>query len=347
MDCLQNPRKGPISFAMTKASGDTTPTIAEVATAAGVSRATVSRAFSRPSMLSVETVERVHAVAGRLGYAPNSVAQALSTGRNRNIAIVVPDIANPFFPPLIRGAQTRAGQGNFSVFLADSDEDADREDTLISQLAPQTAGFVLASTRLSEDRIKAHSERRPVVLINRDIPRLARVLIDATRGMEAAVDHLAALGHGRIAYISGPLGSWSNQQRRRAIRDATKRRGIELSVIQSRSPTYEAGAEAVEPLCETTVTAAIAFDDLMAQGLMAGLLARGLRVPEQMSVIGCDDVLAERMYPQLTSITGHSGEAGKIAVDILLSNLDMHEARDIRYVIDTELTIRATTSASE
>ena len=157
------------------------------------------------------------------------MGRALSTGRHRNIAIVVPDIANPFFPPLIRAAQARAVEDGFSVFLGDSDENADREDTLISQFAPQTAGFVLASSRLSEDRITAHFARRPIVLINRDIARLPRVLIDGSRGVEAAVDHLADLGHRRIAYISGPAGSWSNQRRRRAVREATRRQNIPSS----------------------------------------------------------------------------------------------------------------------
>ena len=111
------------------------------------------------------------------------------------------------FAALRRGQATTVSRCS----SATSDEDADREDTLISQFAPQTAGFVLASSRLSEERIMAHFARRPIVLINRDIARLPRVLIDGARGVEAAVDHLAVLGHRRIAYISGPAGSWSNR----------------------------------------------------------------------------------------------------------------------------------------
>ena len=178
------------------------------------------------------------------------------------------------FAPLRRGQATTVSRCS----SATSDEDADREDTLISQFAPQTAGFVLASSRLSEERIMAHFARRPIVLINRDIARLPRVLIDGARGVEAAVDHLAVLGHSRIAYISGPAGSWSNQRRRRAIREGTRRREMELFIIQSRAPTYEAGSEAADPLCASTATAAIAFDDLVAQGLIAGLAAKGVGV---------------------------------------------------------------------
>ena len=159
-------------------------TIADVATAAGVSRATVSRAFGRPGMLRQETVEHVLTVAGRLGYTPNRVAQALSTGRFANLAVVVPDIANPFFPPLIRAAQGRADRAGYAVFLGDADEDPDREDVLLRQLGTQVEGFVLASSRMADDLIQAHAERRPLVLINRDVPGIPRVLIDTTRGRD-------------------------------------------------------------------------------------------------------------------------------------------------------------------
>jgi LacI family transcriptional regulator len=328
---------------MTKQGGPS-PTISQVALEARVSRATVSRAFSRPQMLSVETVRKVHAVAKRIGYLPNMVARALSTGRHENIAIVVPDIANPFFPPLIRGSQGRADAAGFSVFLADSNEDAEREDTLVSRLSMQVAGFILASSRLSAERIRVHASRRPLVLINRDIPGLPRVLIDTASGMTAAVEHIFAIGHRRIAYVAGPPSSWSNRQRRNAIRQISRRLEMESSFIQAPAPTYQAGIEVVGEVIDSSATAVIAFDDLVAQGLIAGLAAQGFAVPEQMSVIGCDNVLAATMYPQLTSIAGHGDDAGRVGVDLLISMMDSHETRDVRHVLGTELVVRATTA---
>src|SRR5215470_3528997 len=119
------------------------PTISDVAKAAGVSTSTVSRAFSRPEMLLEETVAQVRSVATQLGYLPNPMARALSTGRQGNIAIVVPDIANPFFPPLLRAAQTTADAAGFSVFLGDSYEDPARELRLVNKLVMQVEGFIL------------------------------------------------------------------------------------------------------------------------------------------------------------------------------------------------------------
>ncbi len=169
-------------------------TINQVAAAAGVSKSTVSRAFSRPEMITAETVAHVMEVAKKLGYVPNHTARALSTGRAGTVAIVVPDIANPFFPPLIRGAQAAADQAGFSLLLGDSDEDPTREDVLVSKFGPQTDGIVLASSRMTEEQIRAHAERRPLVLINRDVEGLPRVLIDTATGIAAAVEHLAELG---------------------------------------------------------------------------------------------------------------------------------------------------------
>src|SRR5262245_47146524 len=148
------------------------PTIGQVARAAGVARSTVSRAFSRPEMLSAETVAHVMAVAARLGYAPNQLARALSTGRYGNIALIVPDVANPFFPPLIRAAEARADAAGLCLFLGDSDEDPAREDRLSAKLVAQVDGIILASSRMAEDAVRALHGRRPLVLINRDVDGL-------------------------------------------------------------------------------------------------------------------------------------------------------------------------------
>lgn len=322
------------------------PTIGEVAAAAGVSRATVSRAFGRPQMLRPETVQRVRDVARQLGYVPNRVAQALSTGRFGNLALVVPDIANPFFPPMIRAVQGRADLAGFAVFLGDADEDPAREDVLLGQLATQVEGFVLASSRMTDERIRAHAARRPLVLINRDVAAIPRVLIDTTLGVTAAVEHLHALGHKRIAYLNGPSGSWSNLQRRRAVKRAADRRSIEVTMVAARRASYELGREAVPALLATGATAVVAFDDLVAQGVLAGLAERGIAVPAQLSVVGCDDVLAARTYPPLTTVSARSAEAGTAAVELLTSMLSTGVRADTRLILDTHLVVRATTAAA-
>lgn len=212
------------------------PTISQVAKASGVSRATVSRAFSRPEMLTEETVRRVKEVAGKLGYVPNQVARALSTGRHGNVALIVSDVANPFFPPLIRAAQLRADQAGLCVFLGNSDEDPVREELLVGRFIGQVEGLVLASSRLDEEHIRRHATRRPLVLINRDIEGITRVLIDTAPGVAAAIAHLAELGHRHIAYVSGPTTSWSNQQRRNAVRREAEKRGLKVIAVPARPP---------------------------------------------------------------------------------------------------------------
>jgi LacI family transcriptional regulator len=319
------------------------PTISQVAKAAGVSRATVSRTFTRPELLSAETIKRVRAAAEKLDYVPNPVARALSTGRAGNIALIVPDIANPFFPPLIRAAQALADQVGYAVFLGDSDEQPEREDVLLTKMAAQVEGFILASPRLNEERVRAHAARRPLVLINRDIEGLPRVLMDVSSGIAAAIEHLASLNHRRIAYVSGPPASWANQQRQHAAKRTAEDLGIHLTAIPAHHPNYEAGQRAAAELALLPVTATVAFDDLVAQGIMAGLADLGWRIPHDMSIVGFDDVLASTTYPPLTTVAAHSADAGRQAVELLTELLSKGKVQDERIVIPTELIIRATT----
>jgi LacI family transcriptional regulator len=319
------------------------PTISQVAKAAGVSRATVSRTFTRPELLSRDTIERVRAVADSLGYVPNQVARALSTGRAGNIALIVPDIANPFFPPLIRAAQAQAEKLGYAVFLGDSDEQPDREDVLLTKMAPQVEGFILASPRLAEERVRAHAARRPLILINRDIHGLPRILMDVGSGITGAMEHLAGLNHREIAYVSGPPASWANQQRQDAALRAAARLGIRLTAIPTDHPNYEAGQKAAGDLAKAGVTATIAFDDLLAQGIMAGLADLGWRIPQDMSIVGFDDVLASTTYPPLTTVAAHSSVAGDRAAGLLAAILQKGQDVVERIIIPTELVIRATT----
>lgn len=319
------------------------PTIREVAEAAQVSRATVSRAFGRPELLRPATVAHVRAVAAELGYLPNAVARGLSTGRYATIALVVPDIANPFFPPLVRGAQQAADLAGYGVFLGDSDEDPAREDALLSRFTGQVEGVVLVSSRLRAARVREHAGRRPVVLVNRDLAGLPRVLVDPTRGMTEAADHLAALGHRRIAYVNGPRTSWAHQQRRRTLRRATAARGLELVTVDAQRPTYDAGVACVPDLLAGGSTAAVAFDDVLAQGILAGLAAAGCDVPGDLSVVGCDDVVAATTAPPLTTVSAATGQAGRAAVDLLLGVLGNDDLRDARYVVHTRLVVREST----
>ncbi|WP_256971497.1 LacI family DNA-binding transcriptional regulator [Microbacterium esteraromaticum] len=321
-------------------------TIGDIADLAGVSRSTVSRVFSRPELLNPATVARVRQVAERLGYVVNHAARALSTGRFGNIAVVVPDIANPFFPPLVRRVQARADREGYAVFLGDSDEVADREADLTQRLSAQVEGFVLASPRLDEDRIRELDIQRPIVLVNRDVEGLGRVLIDPSGGMDEAIAHLDRLGHQRVVYLSGPAESWSDQQRRQALATAAHSAGMDVIILELGRPSSEAGRDAVSGILSSGATAVIAFDDVVAQGVMSGLSLRGIDVPARMSVIGCDDTLASGTHPALTTISAASAAAGDAAAELLLAILRSGERESTRIVIPTHLVLRATTDVA-
>ena len=321
----------------------TRPTINQVAEAAGVTKSSVSRAYTRPEMLSEETVRKIFAAAEELGYVPNHTARALSTGRHGNIALIVPDVANPFFPPLIRAAQIEAERSDYCVFLGNSDEKPKQEDKLIGRFGGQVEGILLVSSRLSDEKIVSHAANRPMVLINRDVDGIPRVLIDSAAGVKEAVEHLASLGHKKLVYVSGPQGSWSNKQRRAAVRQSARAFGIEATIIANESAAFEAGRRVVPSVLSSGATAAIAFHDLTAQGMLAELLQRGVSVPDDLSVVGCDDVLGATTYPPLTTVSNRSVEAGKTALTLLVDMLENQAIRDVRYVLKTNLVIRNTT----
>ncbi len=320
------------------------PTIARVATEAGVSRATVSRAFGAPHLLSAGTVEAVRAVAARLGYVPNQTARALSTGRTNNIALVVPDITNPFFATLMRGAQARARKAGFAMFLGDSDESPALEDELLAKLAAQVDGYVLVSPRSPPERIRHHAARRPMVLVNGDVEGLTRLMVETGQGYRRAVEHLAELGHRRIAYVAGPTRSWSNGQRGAAVAAAANALGLHLTTVSTDRPTFEAGRACAERLIAERVSAALAFDDSVAQGIVAGLTERNVTVPGDISVVGCDGVIASTTFPALTSIDAHCHAAGEQAVDLLVALVRDPGSYGRRVSLDTELVVRASTS---
>ena len=327
---------------MTIRKDDGLPTISDVALRARVARSTVSRAFSRPEMISASTVERVKKAATALGYVPNYAARALSTGLHGNIAIIVPDIANPFFPPLIRAVQAGADAEGYSVFLGDSDEDAGRELKLADRFANQVEGFILASPRSAQQNIMDLNKRRPVVVINRDIADLPRVLIDPALGVKDAVAHLVDLGHRKMVYVSGPAVSWSDQQRRLALRHAAASHDIRIDTISAERPTFNAGLKVVSAVLHSGATAAITFDDFVAHGLLSGLAEHHIPVPKKFSVIGMDDVLGASTFPALTSVSGRCDEAGRIAIQLLIGAMQ-GKSSDICTVLRTHLAIRATT----
>jgi LacI family transcriptional regulator len=319
------------------------PTITDVARILRISRSTISRAFSRPELLSEETVRKVKQAAESIGYQPNRTARALSTGRHFNLAFVVSDVGNPFVPPILRAAQSEADRTGYSLFLGNADESPEREWTLIDKLRLQTDGLLIVAPRLSDDKIRQIAALKPVVLVNRDTPGIARVIIDSTVGIEAGVQYLATLGHKKLVYLCGPTASWADSQRRIAVRRACTRLKLEIDQIPTAHPDFASGRAAAQAVHATGATAAIAFDDFVAHGLMAGLAQLGIQIPRDFSVIGCDDVLGDATHPTLTSVSSRGAEAGRLAVNLLINRLYSGSDADARRTLETRLVIRAST----
>ncbi|MEV0587275.1 LacI family DNA-binding transcriptional regulator [Nonomuraea sp. NPDC050310] len=323
-----------------------TVTLAEVAEACGLSPSTVSRALSDPGRVSAQTRDKVQRVARELGYTPNRVARSLSMGRTGTIGLIVPDVANPFFPPIIKAVQARAARKDLAVVLADTDERAADELDRARVLAKQVDGLIMVSPRSSEARIAEIVRLGPVVFVNRQVPEAPTVIIDNADGIRQAVEHLVALGHRHIGYLAGPRRSWSNQQRTAAIEEACAQLGTELTVFGPFEPQVQAGVQAADLLHGSPVTAVIAYDDLIALGVMARLAERGQSVGRDLSVIGIDDSpLSGVAYPTLTSIHVPGAEAGATAVDLLLDVIDgTHEGGGTPLAeLETYLVVRSST----
>jgi LacI family transcriptional regulator len=171
------------------------------------------------------------------------------------------------------------------------------------------------------------------------------VLIDTARGVQEAVRHLHRLGHQHLAYVAGPAESWANQQRSAAAESATTEFGMRLTTIDPVLHTFEGGRTAADSVLDSGATAAIAFDDVMAHGLLTGLRARGLRVPDDLSVIGCDDALAIGTEPPLTTISHSAQDAGSATVDLLLDVISGAHGEATRITIPTALVHRRSTAA--
>lgn len=322
-----------------KASLDT------VARAAGVSPSTVSRALSRPEMVNESTRRRVLNIASELGYRLNAAAQGLATGRTMALALLVPDIANPFFPELVRAAEDRAQEAGYSMLLTDTDEREEREQRLLDQLAGRADGLVVCSPRSSAAGILAIAREVPTVLVNRTVDTIPSVTCVTRTGMARLVEHLQSLGHREVAYLQGPASSWSNKERLRSVQARTRQLGMRLQILGPYTPTLESGRKAAEDLAQLGVTAVMAFDDLTAMGVLSRFWDLGIRVPDDISVAGCDDVFCAALCsPPLTTVTSSISLAGTTAVDLLLERLSPSPPSQARHVsLVGDLVVRATT----
>jgi LacI family transcriptional regulator len=320
-------------------------TIKDVARAAGVSASTVTRALSNPELVHPSTRDRVRQTAASLGYHPNRAARGLITGRTGNLGLLVPDLANPFFPSVVKGVQARAHEADYAVFLADTDEDSAAEIGLVHKLSKQVDGIVLCSPRMTDDEIRSLTGDTPIVLVNRRLARVPSVAPEFSDAMRQAISHLTALGHRRIAYVAGPRISWANRERVRSLRTVAAAAGATLVEIGNVRPQFEGGVAAADQVLAAAVTAVIAYNDLVALGLLNRFASRGVAVPGDLSVLGFDDIaLSAMVHPSLTTVALPKEQAGRAGVDLLLQLLDRPDSpATVRRELPVQLMVRHST----
>ncbi|WEG08797.1 LacI family DNA-binding transcriptional regulator [Microbacterium horticulturae] len=313
-------------------------TLTEVARRAGVSVATASRAFGEPGRLAAGTLERVLHAANEVGYQATQPPTA-----TRTIGIVIPDVANPVYATLLKSIHAQAWHGRHRTVLYDTDEDPHREREQI-QRASELDGMLLCSPRLPDDEVRLLVGDTASIGVNRDVPGLPCVVMDTDRGPRQAVEYLAALGHEHLAYAAGPEGSWADIRRSATVETACAQFGMRLTRLSHQAASIQGGRAASATAVASGATAVVAYNDLVALGLEAGMAEMGRACPDDVSIVGIDDIeMSSAVNPGLTTVRMPIERCGSLAVDLLLQALSGAEPPTVT-TLDSQLIVRGSTA---
>lgn len=318
------------------------PTIYDIARAAGVNPSTVSRALNKPGRVSAKTRKAIQDAAEELQFQMNPYARALGTGRSETLGLILTDITNPTFFDMIRAAQSTAITRNYTMMMAESSESADTELKAALRMQATVDGLILASPRMDDDNIRMLAAIKPLVVMNREVDGVSCVVPDVTAGISAAVRALAEQGHHRIAYLGGPQKSWMSVRRWEGVEAACDWSRLDAVRLETVNPTVDGGRKVAREVLASGATAVMAYNDLLAIGLMQELQAGGVAVPDQISIIGFDDIFgANFTTPPLTTVRSPLGTCGTTAATLLLNKLDGESDEKPSLVhVNTELIVR-------
>lgn len=324
-------------------------TIADVAREAGVSAQTVSRVINNKGEIREATRQQVLEVIERMGYKPSSIARGLATNRTYTLGLSVPDIANPFWPEVARGVEDVAWDHGYNLFLCNTTESPRREAAILELLEEKRVdGVIVAGSRLADEQfLPLIARHQAAVLVNRTVPAGARagsVLIDAIGGATQGISHLLAGGRRALAFLAGPQHSANGQRHLQGYRAALEAAGraADPALVLACPPTIEGGLQAARELLarRPDVDALYCYNDLIAIGALQGCAALGRRVPEQIAVVGYDDILLARMVtPALTTLRSHQYAVGRAAAEMLLAQIE-GRAEPGQLTLPTELIVR-------
>ena len=303
-------------------------TIRDVADLVDVHHSTVSRALSptKRDQISPAVVQKVEKAAKKLGYYPNIVASSLKQNRSFAIGVLIPDLMNPLFPPIIRGIQDTAEAFGYTVITANTDDEEVKErDALRMMQGRSIEGVIIATARRTDPVVEECIDNDiPFVLVNRTVDRddVNVVIVDEDFGIRAVLDHLMGMKHTSIAHIAGPQHTSTGYHRAKAVADYLRRHNLRTDLVETSDKfTIEEGGRAFRKLLarDNSFTAIVASNDLLALGCMDAMREVGLLVPENISVSGYDDILfLERMNPGLTTVLVPKYEMGSQATKALL-----------------------------
>jgi LacI family transcriptional regulator len=310
-------------------------TLKDVARLAGVHPATASRALSPETRLLVseETAKRVQAAATQLGYRPNTVARSLRTRRSHTVGVLIPDLNNPLFPPIVRGIEDRLAASGYVALIGNTDGNEDRERRVFEQMrARHVDGFVFATARLQNPLLaEAAADGVPVVLVNRvaEDQALPAVTVDNERGVALAIGHLTSLGHQRIGHIAGPQRVSTGLERYRGFCSAMSDAGLEVrdeDVAFADAYSVEAGYRGARQILAApggTPTAIAAGNDMLAVGCYRAMEEAGMACPTDVSVVGFNNMaFIDMIRPALTTVSFGHYQEGTEAAQLLIERMN-------------------------
>lgn len=332
------------------------PTLRDVAQVAGVHPATASRALNpqtRP-LVNADTARKVLRAAESLGYQPNPIARSLKTAKTSTVGLVIPDLTNPLFPPIVRGAEHVLALAGYNAWITNTDNNPEREEAQIESLrSRQVEGLIVATARRVHPLLsRLHEQGVRMVLVNRRVDglELPSVTADDAVGIELAVAHFAALGHRRVAHLAGPQDTSTGVVRARAFRHAVRDHGLSddpALVVECEYWSEADGAAALRRLLDsgTVFTAIVGGNDLIALGCYDVFAERGLRCPEDISVVGFNGMpFLDKMRPPLTTVSIPHHELGAEAARLLLDAIEEPGRTPRSVLLAPSLVVRRSTA---
>lgn len=330
------------------------PTIQDVARAARVHSSTVSRVLNPRTrrLVSPTVAARVEAIARRLGYTPDPVAAGLRTRRSATVGVLIPDMANPVFPLILRGIESALMSAGYTAIIANTDNDPARATEALDRLsARRVEGAILATATLRDPVLaRCRALDLPAVLVNRSLPggKVSAVVNDDVAGIALAVGHLLALGHRAIGHVAGPARISTGRARRAGFAAALRARGLAAPVAAADNYDIAAGERACSALlaAHPRLTAIVAANDLLALGCYDALAARGAVCPRDVSITGFNDItFADRFAPPLTTVRIPHRVMGEQAARLLLAEIEDPQAPKQEIKLEPALVVRGSTAA--